>query len=68
MKRKEPYPIQKVTLNLREGDFDLLREWHGTLGAGKVVREIIKAYVDKRLVEKERIVQAVTLTLGENDV
>lgn len=41
MKRKEDYPLQKVTLNLRDGDWEWLRTMHGRLGAAKVIRELV---------------------------
>lgn len=44
MRRKEDFPLQKVTLNLFEGDFDWLRQNHGKLGAGKVVRELVRGH------------------------
>jgi len=42
--RKEAYPLQKVTLNLREGDWEWLRQMHGSLGAGKVIRELVMGH------------------------
>jgi len=42
--RKETYPLQKVTLNLREGDWEWLRQMHGNLGAGKVIRELVMGH------------------------
>jgi len=47
MRRKETYPLQKVTLNLREGDFDRLRVLHGRLGAGKVIRELVMGHIKR---------------------
>ena len=55
MKRKENYPLQKVTLNLREGDFERLRVLHGRLGAGKVIRELVMGHlarVDEQVAQK----------------
>lgn len=52
MKKREAFPLQKVTLNLFEGDFDWLRENNGRLGAGKVIRELVRAHrnrVENRL-------------------
>jgi len=45
--RKSPYPLEKQTLNLREGDWGKLQEMHPRLGAGKVVRELVIAHVDR---------------------
>jgi len=44
-RRKEDLPIKKVTLNLFDDDWEKLQIWHPELGASKVVREIIHAYV-----------------------
>lgn len=41
MLRKEEYPLEKVTLWLREGDFKWLQEVHPRSGAAKVVRHLI---------------------------
>ncbi len=56
--RQEGYPLQKVTLNLRDGDFDRLQNLHGKLGAGKVVRELVIAHlrrVDEALAQRQLI-------------
>lgn len=45
MRRKEDQPLQKVTLNLIEGDFAKLQEIYPRLGAGKVVRTLVHAHV-----------------------
>jgi len=42
--RKEEYPLQKVTLNLRDGDWNWLKEMHGQLGASKVIRELVMGH------------------------
>lgn len=47
MKRKSPYPIAKVTLNLREGDADFLAQHYPDLGYGLVIRQLVAAAVDK---------------------
>jgi hypothetical protein len=47
MRRKEDYELEKVTLNLRKGDFARLRELHGRLGAGKVVRELVLGHIKR---------------------
>jgi hypothetical protein len=59
MRRKENYPLQKVTLNLRAGDFERLRNLHGRLGAGKVVRELVMGHI-KRV--EEAVGQKISLT------
>ena len=68
MQRKETYPLQKVTLNLREGDFEKLRVLHGRIGAGRVVRELVMGHI--RRVE-ELVAQKtgqLNLPLGADDV
>jgi hypothetical protein len=47
VRRKEDYNLQKVTLNLRSGDFDRLRTLHGRLGAGKVIRELVIGHIKR---------------------
>ena len=55
MKRREAYPLQKVTLNLRAGDFDRLRILHGSKkGAGRVVRELVIGHL-KRVDERMKL-------------
>lgn len=56
MRRKEAYPLEKVTLNLREGDFGRLQVLHGRLGAGKVIRELVIGHITR--VER-RVAEAV---------
>lgn len=47
MKRKQPFLIEKVTLNLRKGDFARLRELHPQLGSGPVVARLVMSYLNK---------------------
>lgn len=47
MKRKADYPIKKHSLNLRDGDWERLQEMHPRLGAGRVIRELVIAHVDR---------------------
>lgn len=47
MKRKHPFEIQKVTINIRKGDFDRLRELHPTIGAGPAIARLIIGYLNK---------------------
>ena len=62
MRRKEDYDLQKVTLNLRRGDFDHLRSLHGRLGAGKVIRELVIGHI-KRV--EESVAQNISLSPGQ---
>lgn len=57
MKRKADYPLKKHSLNLRAGDMDKLQDMHPRLGAGRVIRELVIAHVDR-----------VELKLGELEV
>ena len=41
MQRKETYPLQKVTLNLRNGDWNRLQFLHPRDGAGKAIRRLV---------------------------
>lgn len=45
--RKEAYPLEKVTLNLRQGDWEWLRTVHGKKGASKVIRELVKVHRER---------------------
>jgi hypothetical protein len=45
MRRKEDFDLEKVTLNLRKGDFERLRGLHGRWGAGKVIRELVIGHI-----------------------
>jgi len=60
MRRKEPYPLEKITLNLREGDFEQLRSLHGRMGAGKIVRDMVIAHL-------KRVEEHMLQTRGELD-
>jgi hypothetical protein len=46
MRRKSEVPLQKVTLNLFEGDFSRLQDLHPDLGAGAVIRLIVRRHLD----------------------
>ena len=39
--KKAAYELQKVTLNLRKGDWEWLRQMHGEYGAGKTIRALV---------------------------
>jgi len=46
MPRKSPYALIKVTLNLREGDMERLRELHPHTAAGEVIRLLVRRHID----------------------
>lgn len=55
MRRKEDYELEKVTLNLRKGDFDRLRDLHGRVGASKTIRNLVIGHlkrVDERVAQR----------------
>jgi len=62
MRRRESYQLEKVTLNLRKGDFERLRSLHGRLGASKVVREIVIGHI-KRV--EENVAQKIQTKIEE---
>jgi hypothetical protein len=47
MRRKADYPLEKVTLNLRDGDFERLQILHGRIGAGKVIRQLVISHLKR---------------------
>ncbi len=65
MRRKEDKPLQKVTLNLVEGDFAKLQEVYPRLGAGKVIREIIHAHVRRIDETAQQVTDSLTITPEE---
>lgn len=44
---REKEQLQKVTLNLVEGDFDRLAALYPKLGAGKVIRHLVRTHLEK---------------------
>lgn len=55
MRRKAPYDLEKVTLNLRKGDADFIAQHHPQHGYQVAIRLLIASYVDKvqRMVEEK---------------
>lgn len=45
MRRREELPLAKHTLHLYLGDFDKLRDFHGRIGASKVIRSLVRAHI-----------------------
>lgn len=45
MRRIEDFPLQKVTLNLFEGEFARLQSLYPNLGAGRVVRDLVHSHL-----------------------
>ena len=46
--------LEKVTHNVRWGDFFILQELHGDIGAGKRVRLLVKDYIDDLFTKSAR--------------
>lgn len=55
MRRREDQPITKHSLNLFAGDFARLQHLHGRLGAGKVIRVLVRGHIQRA---EERAAQA----------
>ena len=66
-KRKEDYPLEKVTLNLREGDWDWLKAMHGRLGASKVIRELVIGHRKRSEELAAQRIPQLELDLGDSD-
>lgn len=47
MRRREDKAISKHTLNLFAGDYEKIQGWAGRTGAAKVIRELVRAYINK---------------------
>jgi len=45
VKRKEEFPLQKVTLNLFDGDMSKLQELYPIIGGSKVIRLLVRAHI-----------------------
>lgn len=45
MRKKEDHPIQKVTLNLYEGDFQRLATLFPKAGASKIIRTLVRKFI-----------------------
>lgn len=47
MRRREKEPIEKVSLNLYRDEFGKLQDLYPELGAGKVIRMLVRAHLRK---------------------
>lgn len=47
MKRKQPFDLEKITINIRKGDPARLRELHPQLGYGPVIARLVIGYLNK---------------------
>ena len=57
MARPKRNDLQKVTLNVREGDMEKMVHPFPDLGAGPAVRQFISAFVDKHFVQPNPVQQ-----------
>lgn len=54
MRRMEREPLARHSIKLFSGDFETLQDLHPRLGAGKVVRELVRSHILKA---KEAVAQ-----------
>lgn len=45
MRKKEDHPIQKVTLNLYEGDYARIGDLFPRAGASKIIRTLVRKFI-----------------------
>lgn len=50
-----PVPLQKHTLNLREGDFDKLTDMFPHIPASQTIRLVLSRFIDLNYVEGEPV-------------
>lgn len=55
---KEVEELQKHTLNLYKGDFEKLQMFYEKVGAGKMIREIVRAHIHKVETRAEQLMPA----------
>lgn len=53
-KRKEEFPLEKITIKLFEGDAERFRQLHPRLSISRFVRETIRRHIRKVENEAER--------------
>jgi len=68
VRRKEYHPLTKQTLNLFSGDWEKLQDWYPRLGAGKVVRELVRAHVRANEEQFNQRAEPVQLTLDIEEI
>ena len=49
MRRREDIPLQKVTLNLYDGDMNFLHALYPGIGASRAIRAIVRRHVNEHL-------------------
>ncbi len=71
--KKAPFPLQKVTLKLYEGDFRQLADLYPRSGANKVIREMVRRHITMCLeatqarLAQQPIVEALDITLPTDE-
>lgn len=60
-KRREAEPLTKHLVNLFQGDFDRLQDLHPRLGAGKVIRMLVRAHIKRAEEHAAQKVKPVTV-------
>jgi hypothetical protein len=64
--KKSTANLEKISLNLFRGDFRRLRQLHGDLGGGAVVRTLVRTYIQKKEAELAAEVRKLTPILEES--
>jgi len=47
VRRREDLPLQKVTLNLYEGDMTFLQDLYPRIGAGRAIRRLVRQFRER---------------------
>ena len=63
--KRAPRPIHKHTLNLYDGDYEVLQQCFPKLGAAAVIRDIIRKFIEKNELEVSTPANIQTPTLHE---
>lgn len=66
MRRKEDFPLQKVTLSLYDGDWDYIRSLYSQIGASRVIRKLVRNFREK--VEKGAKQGVITVDVDSIDL
>lgn len=45
--QRDDESLQKHTLNLFEGDYEKIRSFHPDIGAGAIIRRIVRRYIEQ---------------------
>lgn len=54
-RRRADYPLQKVTFNAYEGDWDKLAKWYPESGSSRAARDIIRRHLNDLENKQERL-------------